>query len=324
MRSSLCYALFVLVLIGGCSRPNAPFVTVGNKVGGGPNDEAKAPANAPPEKNDEFVALQDPEVKGEPKAKAPKLRKIRYTSDQSIIVEDFDKAVDGLQTAMKDAQAEMAQEEIRTTPGQPRSGTWRIRVPVDQLSVFRSKIIALGEAERNTLQSEDLTAQYYDLEAHITNRNAEREALRDLLKEVGKKDIKHYLEIKRELDSLTDDINRKEGQLRLWKNLTDLTTCTVQLREKQRYIAEEKAKDQEEPTFGMRIGKTWSDSGEKFIEFCQGLVLVAIAIIPWLPIPLIVGLFFWGLARFTKRSHPVPPTVVEVEPVPEAQEKGNS
>jgi len=320
MRSIVQLSLLSLIILAGCSRPDATFSQVGSKIGGSPIvEKSDAPKQKEAGKDDVFVALQpDQEGKGEPKAKAQKQRKIRYTSDQSVIVEDFDKAWEGLKSATLDVQGELAQEEIHSSPGQPRTGTWRIRVPVDQIHVFRTKVIKLGEAERNTLSQEDLTAQYYDLEAHITNRNAEREALRELLKEVGKKDIKHYLEIKRELDGLTDDINRKEGQLRLWKNLTDLTTCTVQLREKQKYIAEKKAEDKEDPTFGMRAGKTWRDSGETFIAFCQGLVLVLIAVTPWLPVPVVVLSMVWLIGRYLSRPRPSPPVAAAVvEPEPE-------
>jgi hypothetical protein len=328
MRSTLPICFFMLSMVAGCGRSDTTFNSIGKKVGfpgGGPEmKKADGPRNEMAGKNEELVGLQEPGApqggKNLPdqKDKAEKQRKIRYTSDQSIIVEDFDKAWENLKIAMKEVQAELAQEEIHSSPGAPRFGTWRIRVPVDRMQAFRTKVNSLGEAERNTLQSEDLTAQYYDLEAHITNRNAEREALRDLLKEVGKKDIKHYLEIKRELDSLSDDINRKEGQLRLWKSLTDLTTCTVNLREKQKYIPEEKAKDKEDPTFGMRAGKTWSDSGETFVAFCQGLVLVGIALTPWLPIPLVVLSLVWLISRRAARKRLEPPAVMEVvEPSPE-------
>ena len=258
-----------------------------------------------------------PPPKGEePVEKKQKPRKIRYTADLRVVVKDFDTAWAGLKAAMKEAKTDPASEEINTSPGSPRSGTWRIRVPVDLLDTFREAVIKLGDVERNTLQSEDMTAQYYDLEAHIANRNVEQEALRDLLKEVGKKDLKHYIEVKRELDSITDDIDRKAGQLRLWKNMTDLTTVTVHLHELQKYIPEEKAKDRELPTFGMRASKTWESSWEAFLDFCQLVVIVAIAVTPWLPIPLVFFGCIWLLARRLARS-PKPvrkevPIVLEV------------
>jgi hypothetical protein len=138
------------------------------------------------------------------------------------------------------------------------------------------------------------------------------------LKEVGKKEIKYYLEIKRELDAVTDDINRKEGQLRLWANLTDLTTCTVHVREKQKYNPSKPPEIAETPTFGMRAGKIWGESWENFLGFCQGLVLIAIAVVAWLPVlAAVVGLVWlvsWRALR--SRIAPLDVTVVPEAPAP--------
>jgi Domain of unknown function (DUF4349) len=306
MRSTFFLLLALPVCLGCGKQANSTFTTVGNCVGSAnPSASGKSALtiaeNAPDAQEQGDKAIEQI---------AKKPRKIRYTANLSIIVDDFDRAWEGLKSAMKEAKTEPAQEDINTSPGSPRSGTWRIRVPVDLLDSFRSAITKLGDVERNALQSEDMTAQYYDLEAHIANRNTERETLRELLKQVGTKDIKHYLEVKRELDAITDDINRKEGQLRLWKNQTDLTTVTVNLREKQKYVPEEKAKDREVPTFGMRADKTWHDSWKAFLGFGEWLILAAITLTPWLPVPVVLlGLLILA-TKLTARFSPKPKTPV--------------
>ena len=176
---------------------------------------------------------------------------------------------------------------------------------------------ALHDTAQSLFDSEDLTAQYYDLEAHIKNRMAARDTLRELLKEAGKKEMKHYLEIWDKLEQITDEINRKEGQLRLWANLTDLTTVTVHLHEKQRYIAGKKVDPAEVPTFGMRAGKTWHDSWEALVEFGQAIAIGAIALTPWLPVPLVLAFFLWLTLRFLARKRLAPVVVEVVEQVPE-------
>lgn len=230
-----------------------------------------------------------------PKAEQP--RKIKYTADMRVIVEDFDKAVDGLQEAVKTAKAIRANEEITSSPGSPRTGVWRIRVPLENFDGFRAAVAKLGAVERNSLQSEDITAQYYDLEAHIKNRQAARETLRELLKETGKKEMKHYLEVWDKLERVSDEIDRAEGQLRLWANLTDLTTVTVTLHEKQKYIPEEKAAEKETPTFGMRASKTWTESWDALLGFFQWLAIIAIALTPWLAAPLALAGGIWLAVR---------------------------
>lgn len=248
-----------------------------------------------------FVALEQPEAPkqgGEKKPKVEQPRKIKYSSEMRLIVEQFSTAEDAIKVAVKDAKGFIAQAEANNSPGTPRMGHWRVRVPVEHFESFRDTIKKLGDVERNTVDSEDITAQYYDLDAHIKNRLVERDTIRDLLKEIGKKELKYYLEVKRELDSITDDINRKQGQLRLWENLTDLTTVNVYIREKQKFIAEEKAKEKEVPTFGGRAGKAWSDSWESVVGFVENVAILAILLTPWLPIPLGLALLLWLSMRF--------------------------
>jgi hypothetical protein len=330
MRSILPLCSVVFILCIGCGPSNSPprFSTVGSKTSA---EAKKSLENLAPEFADankkateptpEFVLLQEPAEQGvvgggQKKAKAEPLRKIRYTADLRLIVEEFSKAEKELETAIDDAKGRLANSEFNSAGNTTRTGTWRVRVPVDNLASFRAAVAKIGEVERNSLDSEDLTDRYYDLEAHIKNRSAEREALRDLLKEVGKKEIKYYLEIKRELDSVTDDINRKEGQLRLWANLTDLTTCTVHLREKQKYIAAKPPEVAETPTFGMRAERTWGESWENFLGFCQGLVLIVVALVPWVPVvaALLGGVWLVSRRIVGARNAPIEVTVVPETP----------
>jgi hypothetical protein len=309
MRWMLLCGLLCLPLSAGCSKEDSKarstFGTVSAKVGGAPEaDMMKHVA--------EQGAPGQPPKGVEPVEKKEKQRKIRYTADMKLIVEKIDSAEELLDAAKKEAKGEYAKVEINNSPGVVRSGTWRIRVPVENLHSFRKAVAKIGDVERNNLESEDMTAQYYDLKADIDNRMAAQEALRDLLKETGKKEMRHYLDVWDKLEQISGEINRKKGQLKLWEDLTDLTTFTVHMREKQPFVPETKAADKEVPTFGKRASTTWNDSWENFLGFCQIVVIVVIALVPWLPVPLVFLFFVYLIARRLARSSQEPPVVLEV------------
>jgi hypothetical protein len=307
MRWMLPSLLCALVAMVGCSKSEKTFSAVGNKIG-----SAGAPGLAEElEKEQQQVKAQLAQgqdaanAAAQPELKAKdKPRKIRYTADMRLVVEDFTKAEDELDEARIKFKGDWAKKESSSAAGGLRSGTYRIRVPVEHFEAFRKAVAKVGEVERHTVESDDMTAQYYDLEAHIKNRQAARETLRELLKETGKKEMKHYLEVWDKLERMTDEINRAEGQLRLWANLTELTTVAVSMREKQKYLADKKIEDKEVPTFGVRAGETWRESLEAFGTFCQGIAIAAIAVTPWLPIPLIGVLFLWLVVRLTRSTKP--------------------
>lgn len=223
-------------------------------------------------------------------------RKIKYTGEVRVIVEDFDKAEEKFTAAVKDAAGIIAHSEITSSPAQPRRGVYRIRVPVAQFEAFRAAVRKLGEVEHNSSDSEDVTEAYYDLEAHIKNRQVEEDALRKLMDKAGD-NLKNILEINEKLNQVRDDINRKTGQLKRLADLTDLTTVNVTLRERQKYDAAKAPVAAEVPTFGMRAGRAFSDSLGGLVEFGQAVLIFVITLAPWLPLLLIGGFVGWRVLR---------------------------
>lgn len=261
----------------------------------------------------------DKQPKADEPAKKDRPRKIRYTGDIQLIVKDINDAEEALDAASKAAKGEYERAEVNRSANVVRSGIWRIRVPVENLTAFRKAVAKIGDVEKDVLESEDMTAKYYDLEAHLANRKAERDAVRDFLTEIGKKDPR-FLEVKRELNEISDDINRKEGMIKLWKDMTDLTTFTVHMREKQAYNPPAPPKIEPDPSFGERVGKTWEGSWSSFIGFCQGVAIVAVALAPWSPV-ILVGLFFvWFVARrMSSRAEESAPVVEVVDEKPKGE-----
>jgi hypothetical protein len=228
-------------------------------------------------------------------------RKIKYTADVRVICDDFDKAHDGFTVAVKQHKGLIAHSEITGSPGSVRVGQWRVRVAVARFDDFRSAVLKLGEVEKDTSDSEDVTEEYYDLEAHIKNRQAEEESLRKLLEKSGDK-IENILAVRKELAQVRDDINRKQGRLKLLANLTDLTTVNVTIREKQRFNAGPPPAVAEVPTFGMRVRRTFTSSIDALTAFVQDLALVAIALAPWaLLAAVVLGPIYLVARRLARR-----------------------
>jgi hypothetical protein len=249
----------------------------------------------------QFVVQEGGKVGGEPQAKKAVPRKIKHTGDIKVITDEFDKAKDELEKLIPAHDGYEAFADVQSSPGQPRSGTWRVRVPVEQFAPFRGAVRALGEVVSDTVNTEDLTEQYYDLEANIKNLRAEQESWRDMLKKASDK-VENLIAVKKELDRVTDDIQRKEGTLRLLANLTDLTTVNVQIRERERFIPVEGPKAVEEATFSMRAGKTFADSWGALRDFAQALAIVVVALTPWLPLLAIVTALFVAVYRRRART----------------------
>jgi len=231
-----------------------------------------------------------------PGAKKPDLpRKIVYTATLHLIVEDFPHAQAALdQLVRAEPGAYVARADVTGTPGWPRHGSWTVRVPVENLEAFVAAVKKLGELERSTLDAQDVTEEFYDVEADVRNRKVEEEAFLNLEKTATTYD--QLLSAKREVARVRNEIDRLQKRLNVLSNLTALSTVTVHLAERKGYVPEAAA------SFSTSIGRTFSESLDALLAFGKGLVLVAVAITPWLPIVLIAfGVPVWLFRRWLRQ-----------------------
>jgi hypothetical protein len=251
-----------------------------------------------------MVALQKEVAKGgeakpPPDEKLP--RKIVYTADVRVIVEDFPTAEAELRMLVKDHHGIVAKSEVSGSAGSPRSGTWKLRVPVDEFEDFVQAVAGLGVPQKNSTDSQDVTEEYYDLDTRIKNKKVEEERLRKHLDQSTGK-LEEILAVEKELSRVRGEIEHQEGRLRLLANLASLTTVTVTIQEIKNYVPPQA------PTFAANIVGTFSESLGLLGAFGRGLVLVAAALAPWMVILLILAVPV-GLVIWWRRSRRLPPTV---------------
>jgi hypothetical protein len=264
---------------------------------------AQAPAAAPPPAGG---GGQPAPAQGKPLS-----RKIIYNADVKVVVPDLSAAEQQLLQLVKDRNGFVAQSEILGSAGSPRQGHWRLRVPVDQVQACVEAIVKLGVPEKNSLDSKDVTEEFYDLEARIKNMKVEEGRLQGYLedkKAVSK--LEDILAIERELNRVRGQVEQAEGHLRMLANLSDLATLDVTLREVKDYVPPQA------PTFGTEIAGTFFGSFDALTQVGKALLLVLVALVPWLPVIAVVAVPIWLLVRWALR-HSQPPAAVTVVPTPE-------
>lgn len=268
MSAGRFLVLAQLITLGGCGGSSAPF-PAGQEAG------EVAKLEQATGRSGELNTARQPA----PEAVA---RKIIYRAEARLVVEDFEKAEQELLHLLKTHQGYVARAEITGKSGTPRQGQWTVRVPVEQFDPFLEGLPNLGVPQRISRDSDDVTERYFDLEARLKVKKAAEGQLLKLL-EKADGNLKDHLELRRELKNLREEIEEHEGQLRRLANLTALTTVTVHLHEVKGYVPPQA------PTFGESIRYTFRESLAGLAEFGKGLVLFLVALTPWLPVILAVG-----------------------------------
>src|SRR5262245_12303873 len=137
---------------------------------------ARRDHNAPARLAAQNAAEAQPEKQAGPGAKEPQ-RKIIYTATIRLIVEDFGKAKDELSDLLKAHGAYVVSSDVTGAPGVPRVGEWKLRVPVERFEPFQTAVTKLGELQKTNIDSQDVTDEFYDVEARIRNLEKEEGSL---------------------------------------------------------------------------------------------------------------------------------------------------
>ena len=223
-------------------------------------------------------------------------RKIIYDAQVDLVVENVNPIAKKLTSLVQDAHGYVADENTIGSPGSQRSIRWKIRVPVDQFEAFVQNVVALGELERTTRTSQDVTEQYYDIEARIKNKKAEEKTLTKILEErTGK--LEDVLKVEVELSRVRGEIEQLEGKIRVLENLSSLATLTLNVREREKF---------EPPApvaadFPTQIARTWDSSVHSLINMGKGVVLWAVDWAVWVPLLIVGGIVAWLILRWLIR-----------------------
>jgi hypothetical protein len=239
------------------------------------------------------------EAPGEP---AKTARKIIYDARIEMVVDSLSGTEQAISALVNEHDGFLAESNQSSTTASQRRGTWRVRVPVEQFDAFVTAVARLGEVRENHVGSQDVTEEYIDLEARIRNkREEEKRLIKHLADSTGK--LEEILAVEKELSRVRGEVEQMEGRLRVMANRSELSTVTIEALEWKDYKSPAAA------TFPTQIGRTFFRSVDGLMQFGQALVLIAVALAPWLPfIALVILAVRWivrpGRTRLQGRPAP--------------------
>ncbi len=254
----------ILLFVSGCS-PN----------GGGSDSAASmevAAAGAPAAPQAMMAA--DAPGGGETAPPAAFPRKIIYNANVELVAEKLDDAARRLTEAVKAAGGYVAEMSTSGMPGAPRSGTYKVRVPTARFDSFLAALGQVGERKNLSITSQDVSEEFYDLEARLRNKRAEETRLIQHLQRSTAK-LSDILEVEQALSRVREEIERMEGRKRFLANQADLATVTVTLQEATAY------RPTRPPSLATEARRTLQDSVGALGAFARGVVLILIGLVPW-------------------------------------------
>lgn len=257
-----------------------------------PLDISLAPgAAAPPSRLAVAERASIPEADKTDNTPAPPTpRKIVYNAQISLVVENIAALGSKLNALASEAGGYISQTDQSSDSQTQRRSSWTARIPVERFDTFLSALTRLGELQHNHVDSQDVTAEFYDIEARILNKQQEeKRLLKHLADSTGK--LEDILAVERELTRVRGEIEQMQGRIRYLANVSALSTVTISAVEIKDYTPPLA------PTFATQIARTFNNSLQNLTEFGKSLALLAVAIAPWLPLLLLLMAIAYLLIR---------------------------
>jgi hypothetical protein len=223
-------------------------------------------------------------------------RKIIYDAQVDVIVDSVDPVSRKVGTLVQDARGYIAEQSVTGSPGSLRSMRWRIRVPVESFESLVNSVVSLGELERNSRASQDVTEQYYDIDARIKNKKIEEQTLNKILQERSGK-LEDVLKVEVELSRVRGETEQLEGKIRLLENMSSLATLTLNIHERDKYAPSAPVV----ADFPTQIARAWEGSFKSLQELGKSIVLWIVTWAIWIPLYVIAAFVAWIVLRWVFR-----------------------
>jgi hypothetical protein len=152
------------------------------------------------------------------------------TAQLSLITKEFDKARANLEGILKRHRGYVGELKAGGSTGSGRTLTATLRVPADQLDATLTEVKTLGRVESESQSGQDVTSQYVDLQARLSNARNTEQRLTDLLRNrTGK--LSDVLEVEQELDRVRGEIEQMEAERKNMSNQVSYATLNATIAE---------------------------------------------------------------------------------------------
>lgn len=227
-------------------------------------------------------------------AKAEIDRKLIYDAKISIEADDLDEFARILAREIERYDGFISNYSQRRYAGDRQTGEWVVRVASDKFQNILGWLDENYDVRSKKVTSQDVTEEFVDLTARLTNKkNTEMRLSKVLDERSGKLD--EVLSVEREIDRVREEIERIEGRLRYLNERTSLSTITLTVNTRIDYTPTK------QQGFTARISSAWSNSLSQMQRAAESCVVALVGMAPWFPI-WIAGLFVaYRIARFVLR-----------------------
>jgi len=153
-------------------------------------------------------------------------KKIIYTVNMALEAENASKAITDIGNKAAELGGYVSDSSYNQYEASAQ-GSITVRIPPDKLKEFTEHVGTIGDVLSSSMGSQDVTAQYVDVQSRLTNAQAQEAQLLAIMAQAVK--IEDILNVRQQLDSVQMQIEEYKGQLRLMDNQVGYSTVTISI-----------------------------------------------------------------------------------------------
>jgi hypothetical protein len=193
-----------------------------------------APKTKKSEFKDENAETEAPAAQGPSEQATPSPlanRKLLRNATAELEVASFDESIQKITGFATEEKGYVATTSSEKQANGKLRGEVVVKVLPDNLDRFLQKLRGIGELKNQALTTEDVTKAYFDTESRLKNARLMEQRLIEILK-TKSKDVADLLAVEKELGRVREEIETRQGELKLMDSQVQFATVTIQLAEK--------------------------------------------------------------------------------------------
>ena len=251
------------------------------------------------------------EAGGEAPSENPE--KIIYSADATVETTEFESCIAALEQLLSanggfvESSSVNGSNYYDSARGKVsrRTASYTLRIPSAKFGGMMDALSTLGNVPYTHMYTENVTAQYYDVEARMKAYQKQEERLMEMMELA--ETVEDIITIEDKLTDVRYRIDSLQSSLNNWDRRVSYSTLSLTVQEVQVYTPETVTKI----TYGQRLANAFKDSLKNAGEFFQDLLVFLVSALPTLVIlavlffvcrPLIRQLHERGKARRARKA----------------------
>lgn len=205
-------------------------------------------------------------------------RKLIHSSQLRLETKAFDETVSQIHALVTEMGGYMEESRVEGDAygDWGRCASFTCRVPASRFASANERLGGLGNVVSRTETAEDVTDHYYDVEAELDALEIQQERLLAMMEQATQ--MEDLIALEEALTEVRYRINDRTSTIKRYDGLIEYATICIELEEVVEY------QETTPETFGDRIADTFFGSLEFVREFGEGIVLVFVAVAPFVVI----------------------------------------